>query len=198
METFNSKKFFCNLCSKEFSSVDGLYHHTIAKHPKIEKKPFKIKKSFIIYGVIIIISFLIIWLTLYSIKSINECKTADVSMLSIKDHSRISTHDHAKLKIFIDSKEQLIPANIGVYSDYMRPLHTHDGSGEIHIEGPCVRDYKLGDFFTVWGKQFNSQCLFENCEGDLIMKVDGLENNIFENLILKDGQEIVIDFKTNK
>ena len=30
-------------------------------------------------------------------------------------------------------------------------IHTHDGSGRIHIEAPAAVNYNLGNFFHVWG-----------------------------------------------
>ena len=81
----------------------------------------------------------------------------------------------------------------------MRPLHTHDSSGEVHIEGPYARDFTIGEFFQIWNKTFNSTCIFENCIGTesnstLKMSVNGQESQQFENHIMRDGDEIVIEF----
>ncbi len=54
----------------------------------------------------------------------------------------------------------LIPANIGLLPNCNRPLHTHDTTGTIHVETDQNQDYKLGDFFLIWGKTFNSSGVF--------------------------------------
>jgi hypothetical protein len=32
-------------------------------------------------------------------------------------------------------------------------IHTHDGTGVIHVESPVRRTYTLGEFFDVWGQR---------------------------------------------
>lgn len=46
----------------------------------------------------------------------------------------------------------------------MRPLHTHDTSGQIHVEPIVARDITIGDFFLVWGKVFNSSGIFRSSQ----------------------------------
>lgn len=36
------------------------------------------------------------------------------------------------------------------------PLHTHDDSGTIHVESSTNRNYRLGEFFKVWGLDLDS------------------------------------------
>ena len=118
--------------------------------------------------------------------------------INIGGHTNLALHIHSELEIYINGVKQIIPANIGVSNLYMRPVHTHDISGEIHIEGPCKRDFVLGDFFKIWGKEFNSQCIFEYCKdnGSMSVFVNGIENNEFENIVLRDHQEIRIDYNS--
>src|SRR5215211_1157775 len=60
-------------------------------------------------------------------------------------------HVHANLKIYINGQEVPVPANVGVRpGDCLFWLHTHDGSGTIHVEAPSPRDYTLGQFFKIW------------------------------------------------
>jgi hypothetical protein len=168
--------------------------HMQMKHPVAEKKQFNKKIFFYLFFILIVGGVLgIIYMT---VSSVNECKTADVLDLSIEGHTNLNLHIHPQLSIIIDGKNEIIPANIGVTGDFMRPVHTHDETGELHVEGPCMRDFTLGDFFTVWGKRFDNQCIFDHCTdaGKLTMMVDGVSSEDFENLILKDGQTIVIEY----
>ena len=64
-------------------------------------------------------------------------------------HGRLGMHIHATLSMAVDGEPLKIPANIGVTSGCLRPLHTHDESGTIHIEHPRQVDFTLGDFLRV-------------------------------------------------
>ena len=74
-------------------------------------------------------------------------------------------HIHTHLTIFVDGKQQQVPAGIGIPGAVTTPtqagpfvgsgecfywLHTHAGDGIIHIESPVKRAYALGDFFDEW------------------------------------------------
>lgn len=121
-------------------------------------------------------------------------------------------HWHPHLEITIKGEKITIPSDIGMGTDYsdnpfydsmmgMTNMHTHDDSGTIHWEvmmhAPTREDLYLGNFFQVWGKIFNKNCIFEFCngaEGSVRMSVNGKENKEFENYVVKDGDEIVIEF----
>ena len=131
----------------------------------------------------------------------NSCKNIPVEELGITGHtSSLALHYHVDLKIIIDGEEFFIPSDIGVEKNLMRAVHTHDSSGHVHIEGPCKRDFILGDFFKIWQKNFDSQCIFNSCvdKGELKMSVNGVENKEFNNLVLKDKQEILVEYIGNK
>ena len=77
-------------------------------------------------------------------------------------HETLALHVHPYLRIMIEGKPVEIPSAIGIRNPQVdhglavggscfEPLHTHDNSGIIHIEGPDPnRRYTLGDFFAVW------------------------------------------------
>lgn len=68
----------------------------------------------------------------------------------------ISYHVHAHLEIDYGGKDVAVPANIGIDDNTCAYyLHTHDNSGEIHIEAPVVRKFTLGNFFDIWGQQLS-------------------------------------------
>ena len=197
-----SEKVRCEICDRTFKDADGLSQHNAAKHIQ-DKKPSHIPKKLtnkvILILIVAIILGFIIWTIKGAITESNSCKTAPVTEINIGSHQNLKLHIHSELKIIIDGEEQLIPANIGVLSGILRPVHTHDASGEIHMEGPCQRDFKVGEFFQVWGRPFNEQCIFDKCtdKGQLSIIVNGQQNNQFENYVMKDDDNILIEYKSN-
>ncbi|MBI2632351.1 hypothetical protein HYW75_05080 [Candidatus Pacearchaeota archaeon] len=200
-----AERVICEICKREFKDVDGLAQHNAAKHAhETENKTlssnfgFNYKK---LRNWVIVLVFIIgiIWLFSITIRGNNSCKTDPVTEINIGSHQNLALHIHTDLEIIIDNVAKEIPANIGIAPGLMRPLHTHDNSGEIHMEGPCVRNFKLGEFFQVWGKSFNSRCIFDFCteNGTLTMMVNGKVNTEFDNYIMRDQDEITIEFNSN-
>lgn len=71
-------------------------------------------------------------------------------------------HIHQHLAIFVNGTQQTVPAGIGIpggtpaqgsvaSGKCLYWLHTHDTSGIIHVESPTRKNYKLGQFFDIWG-----------------------------------------------
>ena len=65
-------------------------------------------------------------------------------------------HIHALLRVYINGKQQPVPANIGIdpSGQFLAALHTHDTSGIIHMESDNFFPFKLGQFFDIWGVKF--------------------------------------------
>lgn len=113
--------------------------------------------------------------------------------------SRRGMHWHSQLSVEIKGQKQEIPVGIGlgVVHD---PIHTHDATGEIHMEFPGMvrqNDIRLDQFFKVWGKRFDSNCIFDFCNGPdgmIKMFVNGAENMEFENYHMKDRDKIEIKY----
>ena len=121
-------------------------------------------------------------------------------------------HWHPKLKIIIKGEEQFIPPSIGISIGNnidnqisgmrMSPTHTHESDGTIHLENnrPWQKPetLTLGYFFKVWGKNFNSSCIFEYCNnenGSLTMTVNGNPNFEFEKYVMHDKDDVIIEYK---
>lgn len=125
-------------------------------------------------------------------------------------------HWHPRLTILIDGEQIPIPTGIGITIGNrvdtrlsgmrMSPTHTHESDGTIHLENRNPRSkpetLTLGYFFDVWDKQFNSTCIFDYCtdDGTLRMAVNGKENYEFQNYMMRDKDEIYIEYTsdTNK
>ena len=184
-------KLRCESCDKEFGSEEALDMHNAAKHEiqkKKPKKPLPIKKikNWAIFILIVVgIVALIVWGISSGAAKAEECRTAPATEIYIESHTNLMSHAHAQLLISVGGVNQEVPTNIGVLPNIMRPVHTHDSSGKLHIEAPCVRDLTLGDFLDIWGKKF---------EGNPQASINGQEINDFENYVLKDGDNIFIDY----
>ena len=67
--------------------------------------------------------------------------------------------------VTVDAERVALPPFIGI--DRLRavqaPVHTHDDSGDVWLEGEGNREVTLGDFFTVWGVRFDDGCLGNAC-----------------------------------
>lgn len=110
-------------------------------------------------------------------------------------------HTHQHLDLFLNGRNMPIPADIGINEgeNIISPLHTHDGTGIIHVESPTVRKFTLGQFFDVWGVRFADECLGGYCadsEGNtLAVYVNGEKTDTdFRDIELTPHQEIVIAF----
>lgn len=112
-------------------------------------------------------------------------------------------HWHPKLKIIIDGKVQVIPANVGLGAVH-QPMHTHEedaAEGVIHMEidRPTKKNVILGYFFEAWKKKFNKDCIFDYCadKGALNMLANGKESLDFEKYYMRDKDNIVIEYISN-
>ena len=200
-------KVKCEICNRTFKDKEGYEQHKTAKHSErleninssAPKLDFNFKKLRNLLIIILVVG-AIIWLFSITLKGSNACKTDSVTEINIGSHQNLALHTHADLEIIINGVSKEIPTNIGIGPGFMRPIHTHDNSGEIHMEGPCIRDFKLGEFFLVWGKRFDSSCILDSCiqNGAIEMMVNGKENKEFDNYIMKYQDEISIKFTSDK
>lgn len=145
----------------------------------------------LLWGIPLILLAIGAWAVVRSPKASNE----DNPLIS-----RRGIHWHPNLEIWIKGERITIPANIGlgaVHAD----THTHKENDQIHLEmsRPARQsDTRLGKFFDVWGKEFNSQCILNVCNnenGTVRVFVNGEENMEFENYHMKDGDRIEIKFE---
>src|SRR3989344_416040 len=195
MENENKTNIYkCPVCQKEFNSKEALEMHNSSKHEtKAKKAPFKFNKKYLVYGIILLVIIGFVWF----IKNnpTPDCETQPASEMNIDGHTNLAMHIHSVLKIIINGKEQDIPSNIGLMgNNIMRPIHTHDASGTVHIEAPCTREFKLKEFFEIWGKQFNNNCIFDYCKenGEMKVTINDVIIQDPENQILRNGDNLII------
>lgn len=85
---------------------------------------------------------------------------------------QLAYHIHAHLAIYVNGTERTVPYGIGIVGPWTVVqsangpfvnsgsafyfLHTHDGTGIIHIESPNQTIYKLGQFFDEWNQPLSA------------------------------------------
>lgn len=122
----------------------------------------------------------------------------DVLAINMLNEKNVIYHIHPKLEIEILGEQLAIPVNIGISQQGMKVIHTHDGSGILHVESPVVHQFYLKDFFTIWGQTFNSQCILDNCideEHVLEFSVNDVPRTEFENYPLQDTDVLKIVYR---
>ena len=109
-------------------------------------------------------------------------------------------HIHQHLDLFINGKTVSVPPMVGInmVAGFIAPVHTHDGSGVIHIESPIVNRYTLGQFFDIWGVRLTQTCLGAYCNtGDKALRVFVNGAAVTTNpreIELTNDQEIVVTY----
>ena len=203
-------KHICTDCSREFQSAESLNQHRQAKHsvqpanagykPK-KKLPIKLIVGTLL--LLIIIGGVVALARHHSGNSGQPYGTLDPEEQRLLKYNlgsmsgNMGMHIHPVVHIFIMGAEQKIPANAGISANFMHVIHTHDDTGTIHVESPQAFAFKLRDVFIVWGKNFNQTCIFQYCVDEshtLMMTVNGEPSNEYENLVLKDGDQIKISY----
>lgn len=119
-------------------------------------------------------------------------------MAACVQHDGVGMHIHPHLKIVIDGEERTIPSEVGIAQGCMRPIHTHDDTGMIHLEFPTTQEVRLGQFFQIWQQSFSQQQILDRtigAEDVLRVTVNGEETSELENLVLHDKDDIVIDIR---
>jgi len=107
-------------------------------------------------------------------------------------------HWHADLNIRIQGNDFTIPPSIGLLNNEHSPIHTHEPDNVVHMHNEGVvreRDVRLGEFFDVWGESFSKNKILDARirEGErIIMRVNGIENDEYENYPMRDGDVIDI------
>jgi hypothetical protein len=102
-------------------------------------------------------------------------------------------HIHQHLDIIVNETPVTVPADIGVASGFISPIHTHDSSGILHVESPVKKDFTLGQFFTEWNVNFDDNHIGRYGSDDthkLIVAVNGTPITDVAKYILKGHDEI--------
>jgi hypothetical protein len=93
------------------------------------------------------------------------------------------------ISITVDGRQAVVPKDIGITDSCIRPIHTHDTSGLIHVAFERPYDFKLGHFLWYWN--------FDIIKYDATVYLNG--QNVEEkylDTVLKDGMTINMDFRS--
>ena len=120
---------------------------------------------------------------------------------------------NVRLNIVVGNATALVPAGIGVQSSMWvyhgldqygkngrAPMFTVDNYGVVWVASSVVRSYTLGEFFQIWGKTFDGNCvevgshLYCNSDGILTMSVNGKPNFQYDGYVLQNLDDVLIDF----
>lgn len=160
---------------------------------KIDDKTYHAKK-YLTWGILGVL--VLAGLVVFFIKAGQPSKF-DVSQACLRAENY---HIHPNLTITINGESQVAPKGLGIVSPTcIRPLHIHENDGKIHVEFDYPRDFTLGEFFKVWEKPFNKNQIFDykvDATHELTLTVDGQPSEAWENLVFKDQQKIVINYRT--
>jgi hypothetical protein len=110
-------------------------------------------------------------------------------------------HIHQNLQVYVHGAPEPVPNGIGnISGTQLAEIHTHTGSGTIHVEAGAQRHYTLGDVFDVWGVLFTKDQLgaYKNKGDDKIrVYVNGKQVTTDPTLIpLKDQEVIIVTYGT--
>jgi len=103
-------------------------------------------------------------------------------------------HIHAQLAIILpDGTRADVPADIGIGSQCMYWLHTHDTTGELHVEAPDETVATLADFLEIWRRTANPTIADAVAAGLAEIRVVGEPVADAASVTLTDGLGIEIE-----
>jgi hypothetical protein len=96
---------------------------------------------------------------------INLHKRLDAIGLPALSQEGTLLHTHQHLDIYINGTAVPVSSGIGINEQehFISPIHVHDNTGIIHVESPTIQKFTLGQFFDIWGVQFNQNCIGGYC-----------------------------------
>jgi hypothetical protein len=110
----------------------------------------------------------------------------------------VAQHLHVPVYVYVQGEPVEIPANVGVATDAVSPIHTHDAQGTVHVESAEVRDFTLGQFFDVWGVRLTGDCVGGSCAtGDAAVRVFSGGEEVGgdpRDVVLEDTEAVVVTF----
>jgi hypothetical protein len=79
--------------------------------------------------------------------------------LQMLGEEKLTVHYHAHLDVVVRGATIPVPADIGIDVPRQRisALHTHDGTGIVHIESAEDVPFTLGQLFTEWGQPLTAR-----------------------------------------
>jgi hypothetical protein len=105
-------------------------------------------------------------------------------------------HIHALVGVRVDGQLYSPPANIGIGSDCMYWVHTHNTDAIVHIEAPAEVHPTLGDFLDIWAKTFPDDPLLKDAHDAIAAGKVTVNDAAFSGdalgLVLEDRMRIIL------
>lgn len=123
---------------------------------------------------------------------LNNLKVAQLDALNSEG---TVMHIHQHLDLIVNNQTVAIPSEIGVGTNFISPIHTHDATGILHVESPVQKDFTLNQFFQEWGIDFSNNCIGKNCADNsrkLVVAVNGNPVSDVSHMVLSPHEEIEI------
>ena len=118
------------------------------------------KITYIAFGVgIAVVVGGLLWLSAKATHPQNELVWPGTEIACLPNgHTGIAKHIHPSVSLFVQGQEIPIRANIGISDTCMAEIHTHDTTGQIHIETVDPnKTYTISDFFAVLGEEMDRE-----------------------------------------
>ncbi len=96
---------------------------------------------------------------------------------------------YVTISVTVNNQQVEVPKGIGVSPDCLRPIHTHENDGVIHVAYEKPYDFSLGHFLWYWN--------FDISKYDAKVYVNGMDvSEKYLDTVLKDNTSIIIDFRS--
>jgi len=149
--------------------------------------------SLIALAIFILLGIIFVWPKVTSPHRATAKDWSSIGVDCISGHTNINSHIHTTLKIYIDGKRQVIPADIGITATCMAELHIHDTFGRIHVESlQRGKQFTLQQFFDMWDEKLEKEGY------DLKITIDGQLNQEFGNLVLKNKKQVLLNYTSKQ
>jgi hypothetical protein len=103
----------------------------------------------------------------------------------------------ARISILIFGELQQIPAGVGIVdNETTQKVYTLDYDNIIYKD--TDEQVTLGEFFNIWGENFNSTCILDYCNNEnssMVMYVNGVANTDYELYTIQNQDNIIIDYR---
>jgi hypothetical protein len=125
--------------------------------------------------------------------------TQRIEAMGLPGFNETISHTHAWLHVYVDGKQETVPANIGIdpASQTLAALHTHDSQGIVHMEADREFDFTLGQFMAVWGVAFSKDrlgSLTPKGDDQLQVYLNGKRVNDPVNVVMHEHDNLVIGY----
>lgn len=147
--------------------------------------------TFVWLGAFVVGLFFLLALPRLSNQNTTPGKSANVDCLVSIPGRNLAYHVHPRLTVLVDGVSLEVPAGIGDSPNCLAELHTHDASGQLHVESfDPNKILTLGQFFATWGEDLEKEGF------DLKATVSGeeVDNPAEIDLTKLDQKEIVLEY----